>query len=167
MPKAFQDKEYYSISEVCQLTGLKSHVLRYWESQFKMLNPVKNRAGNRAYRKSDIQIIQLIKHLLYTEMYTIEGAKRKLSQLKQMGKNSAEALPQEEKNREVLLKIRQDINQGVEYGHKSEYFEKQIYDLEAEYKELGMQEFYYRYFRPHLLSNSGKLHYALPEKTEP
>ncbi|HUU29771.1 MAG TPA: MerR family transcriptional regulator [archaeon] len=109
MPKVLQDKEYYSISEVCELTGLKSHVLRYWESQFKMLSPTKNRAGNRAYRKSDIQIIQLIKHLLYTEKYTIDGAMRKLSQLKQMGKKSEEALPQDEKNRQVLQKIRQEL----------------------------------------------------------
>ncbi len=109
MPKLSPDKEYYSISQVCELTGLKQHVLRYWESQFKILSPAKNRAGNRAYRKNEIQVIQLIKHLLYTEMYTIEGAKRKLSQLKEMGKNVEEALPRVEKNREVLETIRTEL----------------------------------------------------------
>jgi len=109
MPKSFPDKEYYSISEVCGITGLKSHVLRYWESQFKILSPAKNRAGNRAYRKNDIQIIQLIKHLLYTEMYTIEGAQRKLAQLKRMGKKGTEAMPVSEKNQEILQDIRREL----------------------------------------------------------
>jgi len=109
MPKEIPDKEYYSISEVCKLTGLKSHVLRYWESQFKILNPTKNRAGNRAYRKNDIQIVQLIKHLLYTEKYTIEGARRKLAQLKQMGRKMEEALPAEDRNRKILQEVRQEL----------------------------------------------------------
>ena len=109
MPKIFPDKEYYSISEVCEITGLKSHVLRYWESQFKILSPTKNRAGNRAYRKNDIQVVQLIKHLLYTEMYTIEGAQRKLNQLKQMGKKGPDALPAADKNREALQDIRREL----------------------------------------------------------
>ena len=106
MPNIYPDKEYYAISEVCEITDLKPHVLRYWESQFKVLSPSKNRAGNRAYRKSDIQVIQLIKHLLYTEMYTIEGAQRKLQQLRQMGKKAAELLPEEQKKRETLQEIR-------------------------------------------------------------
>ncbi len=109
MADDFPDKEYYSISEVCKITGLKSHVLRYWESQFKILSPTKNRAGNRAYRKNDIQVVQLIKHLLYTEKYTIEGAIRKLKLLKSMGENMGEALPREEKNRQVLKKIRREL----------------------------------------------------------
>ena len=57
-------KEYYSISEVCEITKLKQHVLRYWESQFTLLKPPKNMAGNRSYRKKEIQLIQLIKYLL-------------------------------------------------------------------------------------------------------
>ncbi|MFC1544585.1 MerR family transcriptional regulator [Gemmatimonadota bacterium] len=109
MPEIFPEKEYYSISEVCEITGLKAHVLRYWETQFKVLSPSKNRAGNRAYRKSDIQVVQLVKHLLYTEMYTIEGAQRKLQQLKQMRKKGAEALPQEERNRQALEDVRRRL----------------------------------------------------------
>ena len=71
-------KLYYSISEVSQLTGLKQHVLRYWESEFPLLNPKKNRAGNRAYRSRDIKIVLLVKRLLYDEEYTIDRAKQKL-----------------------------------------------------------------------------------------
>jgi DNA-binding transcriptional MerR regulator len=72
-------KTYYSISEVCGLIGVEAHVLRYWESEFPQLRPKKNRAGNRAYRDKDIEIITTIKHLLYEEGYTIPGAKKKLS----------------------------------------------------------------------------------------
>jgi DNA-binding transcriptional MerR regulator len=72
-------KTYYSISEVCGRMGVEPHVLRYWESEFPQLRPKKNRAGNRAYRDRDIDIIGTIKHLLYEEGYTIPGAKRKLA----------------------------------------------------------------------------------------
>ena len=72
-------KLYYSISEVCQLTGLKSYVLRYWETEFRELKPPKNRAGNRTYRKKDIDIIIKIKELLYDKKFTIEGARNQLA----------------------------------------------------------------------------------------
>ena len=70
-------QEFFSIGEVCELTGLKPHVLRYWESQFRFLNPAKNRSGNRVYQRREIELIMLVKHLLYTEKYTIEGARQK------------------------------------------------------------------------------------------
>jgi DNA-binding transcriptional MerR regulator len=72
-------KTYYSISEVCKRTSLEPHVLRYWESEFPQLRPKKNRAGNRAYREKDIEVIQYIKYLLYVEQFTIPGAKKKLA----------------------------------------------------------------------------------------
>jgi DNA-binding transcriptional MerR regulator len=75
-------KEYYSISEVCDLVGLKPHVLRYWETQFQVLNPSKNRSGNRVYQRKEIKLILLVKHLLYEEKYTVEGAKSKLDQIR-------------------------------------------------------------------------------------
>ena len=71
-------KVYYSIGEVCDLSGLKPHVLRYWETQFDVLNPTKNRAGNRVYRSRDVEVVLLVKKLLYEEKYTIEGANQKL-----------------------------------------------------------------------------------------
>ena len=78
-------KEYYSISEVCDLVGLRPHVLRYWETQFTLLNPSKNRSGNRVYQRKEIKLILLVKHLLYEEKYTVEGAKQKLEQLRKGG----------------------------------------------------------------------------------
>ncbi len=74
-----EGKLYYSISEVCTMTGLEQHVLRYWESEFPQLRPKKNRSGNRAYRAKEIKIIRYIKYLLYEEMFTIPGAKKKMA----------------------------------------------------------------------------------------
>lgn len=74
-----EGKLYYSISEVCAMTGLEQHVLRYWESEFPQLRPKKNRSGNRAYRAKEIKIIRYIKYLLYDELYTIPGAKKKMA----------------------------------------------------------------------------------------
>ncbi len=78
-------KEYYAIGEVCDLTGLKPHVLRYWETQFEVLHPGKNRAGNRVFRARDIELILLVKRLLYDEKYTIEGARQKLQEMRSGG----------------------------------------------------------------------------------
>ncbi len=78
-------QEFFSIGEVCSLTELKPHVLRYWEGQFRFLNPAKNRSGNRVYQRREVELIQLVKHLLYTEKYTIEGAKRRLDELRKAG----------------------------------------------------------------------------------
>ncbi len=73
------EKLYFSISEVARLTGVKAHVLRYWEAEFPSLRPKKNRAGNRSYRKRDIEEVQAIKRLLYEEGYKIDGARRLLA----------------------------------------------------------------------------------------
>ena len=78
-------KAYYSIGDVCDVTGLKPHVLRYWETQFEMLHPTKNRAGNRVYRPKEIELVLLVKHLLYDQKYTIEGARQKLSEMRKAG----------------------------------------------------------------------------------
>jgi DNA-binding transcriptional MerR regulator len=76
-----EGKLYYSISEVCRMTGLEAHVLRYWETEFAQMRPRKNRAGNRAYRPREIQYIQYIRHLLHEEKYTLQGAKKKLAEV--------------------------------------------------------------------------------------
>jgi DNA-binding transcriptional MerR regulator len=78
-------QEFFSIGEVCALTDLKPHVLRYWESQFRFLNPAKNRSGNRVYKSREVELIMLVKHLLYTEKYTIEGARQRIEQYRKSG----------------------------------------------------------------------------------
>ncbi|MEO8879339.1 MAG: MerR family transcriptional regulator [Gemmatimonadaceae bacterium] len=78
-------QEFFSIGEVCELTGLKPHVLRYWESQFKFLNPAKNRSGNRVYQRREVELVVLVKHLLYIEKYTIDGARQKVDEHRKKG----------------------------------------------------------------------------------
>ena len=78
-------QEFYSIGEVCALTELKPHVLRYWESQCRFLNPAKNRSGNRVYKGREVELIMLVKHLLYTEKFTIEGARQRVDHYRRTG----------------------------------------------------------------------------------
>lgn len=73
------DKLFFKIGEVAEITRTKPHVLRYWESEFKVLKPVKNTSGQRVYRRKDVEMVLEIKRLLYDEQYTIAGAKKKLS----------------------------------------------------------------------------------------
>lgn len=111
-PRPIAQKEYYSISEVCDLVGLKPHVLRYWESQFPFLNPSKNRSGNRVYQRKEIRLILLVQHLLYEEKYTIEGAKQRLEQLRRGGElpaATARAL-----DREMLGLLRAELQRTLE-----------------------------------------------------
>ena len=76
---------------MCALTDLKPHVLRYWESQFRFLNPAKNRSGNRVYQRREVELIMLVKHLLYTEKYTIDGARQRIEEQRKAGSLRAEA----------------------------------------------------------------------------
>ena len=76
---AIPEKLFFKIGEVCELAGVQAHVLRYWESEFPMLAPQKNRAGQRVYRKRDVEMALRIKELLYEDQYTIAGAKKRLS----------------------------------------------------------------------------------------
>jgi DNA-binding transcriptional MerR regulator len=78
MMNTIPSKLYYSISEVADMTQVKAHVLRYWESEFPDLRPKKNRAGNRSYRDKDIRLVQTIRDLLYKQGFTIQGARLQL-----------------------------------------------------------------------------------------
>jgi DNA-binding transcriptional MerR regulator len=77
-PVAIPEKIYFKIGEVCELVGVQAHVLRYWETEFSMLSPQKNASGQRSYRRRDVEIALRIKQLLYNEMFTIAGARKKL-----------------------------------------------------------------------------------------
>ena len=74
-------KLYYRIGEVSQITGVKPYVLRYWESEFRLMTPQKSRSKQRLYRRKDIEAILHIKRLLYEERYTIAGARKQLRDL--------------------------------------------------------------------------------------
>jgi len=77
-PVVIPEKIYFKIGEVCDLVGVQAHVLRYWETEFSMLSPQKNKSGQRSYRRRDVEMALRIKQLLYKEMFTIAGARKKL-----------------------------------------------------------------------------------------
>lgn len=79
MTAPIPDKLYFRIGEVCRLTRLKPSVLRFWETEFPMLKPVKSGAGQRLYRRADIELIQEIQRFLYSEKLTIAGTRKRLS----------------------------------------------------------------------------------------
>ena len=87
-PVVIPEKIYFKIGEVCDLVDVQAHVLRYWETEFPMLSPQKNRSGQRSYRRRDVEISLRIKELLYEELYTIAGARKKLqNELRENGKS--------------------------------------------------------------------------------
>jgi DNA-binding transcriptional MerR regulator len=89
-PSGLPDKLYFKIGEVARLVGVKPYVLRYWETEFSILRPGKTRARHRLYRRKDIETLLEIRRLLYTERYTIEGAKRRLRELGRLPEPTAE-----------------------------------------------------------------------------
>ncbi len=101
----FPDKLYYRIGEVTGITELPAYVLRFWEAEFPEITPKRTEAGQRLYRKSDIEKILLIKHLLYEKKYTIEGARQHL-QRNRRNKNRPAAETLLEQIREELREIR-------------------------------------------------------------
>jgi len=112
--KTSPGKMYYSISEVSDMTNVKPHVLRYWETEFPTLRPKKNRAGNRSYRPKDIKAVLVIRDLLYKEKFTISGARKKLQEhygnpdpiIKQMDIPFSD--PHE---RHILLSIKEELEE--------------------------------------------------------
>jgi DNA-binding transcriptional MerR regulator len=90
MDGRFPEKLFYRIGDVAEITGIKPHVLRYWESEFSGLHPRKNRAGQRIYERRDVELIIEIKKLLYEQRYTISGARKLLArQNRRVEKKSA------------------------------------------------------------------------------
>jgi DNA-binding transcriptional MerR regulator len=79
------DRLYFRIGDVADLLGIKPYVLRYWESEFPMISPQKSTSGQRVYRKSDVETVLMIKHLLYEERYSVEGAKKRIKELRKEG----------------------------------------------------------------------------------
>jgi DNA-binding transcriptional MerR regulator len=112
LKKKSRTKLYYSISEVSDLAKVKPHVLRYWETQFKMLRPRKNRAGNRMYREKDLELVLAIRALLYEKGFTIAGARRKLLTDRREG-GQMELAFQEARRAALLDEIRGEIEEVI------------------------------------------------------
>lgn len=103
------EKLYRSISEVSELLDVKPHVLRYWETQFSVLRPRKNRAGNRMYRPEEVKLLYTIKDLLYGRRYTIAGAKKSLSAEKKSPSGQLEMGFKEAEKKVVLDEVRSEL----------------------------------------------------------
>ncbi len=82
MTVAIPEKQYFKIGEVSEILDVEPYVLRYWESEFKILKPTRTRARQRLYHKKDLELLMEIKHLLYDEKFTIAGAKKRLQEMK-------------------------------------------------------------------------------------
>lgn len=95
------DKLFFRIGEVAEIVGVKPHVLRYWESEFNVLKPMKTRGSHRQYRRRDVELAMRIKQLLHDEGYTIPGAKKRMREL---GEHKSGAALPEQANREVQLR---------------------------------------------------------------
>ena len=95
-------KLFFKIGEVCEIAGVQAHVLRYWETEFPMLAPQKNRAGQRSYRRRDVEMALRIKELLYDEQYTIAGAKKRLAtEMRAPGKENLQPVQQKQNVRSL------------------------------------------------------------------
>lgn len=106
-------KLYRSISEVSDLVGVKPHVLRYWETQFSMLRPKKNRAGNRMYRPDEVKLLMRIRELLYQRRFTIAGAKRRLLDERRDVAPAAETTSHDAERKMILSEVRTELKQIV------------------------------------------------------
>ena len=109
MSAAIPDKLYYKIGEVAAIVSLRPSVLRYWETEFAVLRPIKSRAGQRLYTKQDLETVFEIKKLLYSEKHTIEGARKKLNRKRKQieAEQHGEVLPIEV--RALIEEIREDL----------------------------------------------------------
>ncbi|MEM7411024.1 MAG: MerR family transcriptional regulator [Myxococcota bacterium] len=105
------EKRYYRIGEVSRITGVKPYVLRYWESEFRWMAPQKSRSKQRLYRRRDIDMILLVKKLLYGQRYTIAGARKKLREMGVGNALESGGLPFETDHRARYRKIREELAQ--------------------------------------------------------
>ena len=99
------DRTYFRIGEVAKLIGVEPYVLRFWETEFKAMAPPKSRSKQRMYRRRDLETILTIKHLLYAERFTIEGARKRMLELQREARRGEAAAPP----REGLAKLRDDL----------------------------------------------------------
>ena len=105
------EKLYYKIGEVSQITGVEPYVLRYWESEFKIITPGRTNSKQRLYRRKDLEQILEIKRLLYEEKFTISGAKKKMHKVKAGRGKQLEIEFPEKKFRDALLRVRKDLEE--------------------------------------------------------
>jgi DNA-binding transcriptional MerR regulator len=128
------EKIFFKIGEVCDIVDVQAHVLRYWETEFPMLSPQKNRSGQRSYRRRDVEIALRIKELLYDELYTIAGAKKKL-QLELRETSRLKIVPAEPVRPETFIQPVQVPVPEIEEFEDLGDFEPELEEPEENYLE--------------------------------
>lgn len=109
MAAQIPEKIYFKIGEVSEILGVEPYVLRYWETEFELLKPAKAPSKHRLYKKRDVELLLQIKRLLYTEGFTIEGARKKLRESKKEEKTQLKLPLSEQKYKNALIKIRREL----------------------------------------------------------
>ncbi|HZI87461.1 MAG TPA: MerR family transcriptional regulator [Pyrinomonadaceae bacterium] len=109
MTTSLPDKIYFKIGEVSEIVGVEPYVLRYWETEFDLLKPSKAPSRHRLYKKKDVELLLDIKRLLYTEGFTIEGARKKLKEVKKEEKDQLKLPLADQKYKTALAKIKKDL----------------------------------------------------------
>jgi DNA-binding transcriptional MerR regulator len=139
---AIPEKIFFKIGEVCEIVDVQAHVLRYWETEFPMLSPQKNRSGQRSYRRRDVEIAVRIKELLYEDQYTIAGARKKLqTELRESSRGKvaqAESAQKEISTREAktLKPVQEQLElYREEYGEADDLKGGQSMELDVEKRE--------------------------------
>ncbi|MDH3494542.1 MAG: MerR family transcriptional regulator [Acidobacteriota bacterium] len=112
------EKIFFKIGEVCDILDVQAHVLRYWETEFPMLSPQKNRSGQRTYRRRDVEMALRIKALLYEDLYTIAGAKKRLQKEIREG------------SRLKIVKTESEVVKEVEAASKEDSIESELLEIE-------------------------------------
>jgi DNA-binding transcriptional MerR regulator len=103
------EKIYFKIGEVSEIVGVEPYVLRYWETEFDLLKPSKAPSKHRLYKKRDVELLLDIKRLLYTEGFTIEGARKKLREVKKEEKDQLKLPLADQKYKSALIKVKKDL----------------------------------------------------------
>lgn len=107
MTVSIPDKSYFRIGEVSRLLGVQSYVIRYWETEFKTVKPIRTRSDQRLYRHKDVEELLMIRKLLYEENFTINGARKQLHKLR-----GEEPMASGRERRDALL---DEIEQGLRW----------------------------------------------------
>ncbi len=108
-PSSIPDKLYFKIGEVSEITGIEPYVLRYWESEFKIVSPSRTHSKQRLYRRKDLELILEIKKLLYEEKFTIAGAKKKLQKIRELKEQQMKLELPEKRYREALVRMKKEL----------------------------------------------------------
>jgi len=109
MAPRLPEKIYFKIGEVSEIIGVEPYVLRYWETEFEVLKPSKAPSKHRLYKKRDVELLLEIKRLLYTEGFTIEGARKKLKETKKEEKSQLKLPLTDQKYKSALVKLKKEL----------------------------------------------------------